>query len=85
MFYNFSILLSSYLDFCEKCLKKKKLKKNSKKIMKSAMGILYVDDDPLCGHSTSTPDKQLNRQVFFFMNFVMNDEVPRRWSCNLIV
>ena len=32
----------------------------------------------LCGHSTSTPDKQLNRQVFFFfMNFVMNDEVPR--------
>ena len=52
-----------------KSVLKKKLKKNSKKIMKSAMGILYVDDDPLCGHSTSTPDKQLNRQVFFFYEF----------------
>ena len=34
----FSILLSSYLDFCEK---------NSKKIMKSGMGILSGESGPL--------------------------------------
>ena len=41
----FSILLSSYLDFCENFLKK--IKKNSKKIMMSDMGILRAQSDPL--------------------------------------
>ena len=31
----------------------------------------------LCGPSTSTPDKQLNRQLFFFFVFLFEDEVPR--------
>ena len=46
----------------------KSFKKNSKKIMKSDMGILSVSQ-ALCGPSTSTPDKQLNRQVFYFILF----------------
>ena len=41
----FSILLSSYLDFCEKFLKNFFL--NSKKIMKSDMGILSGESGPL--------------------------------------
>ena len=28
-------------------------------------------------HSTSTPDKHLNRQVFLFYEFCNEDEVPR--------
>ena len=40
-----SILLSSYLDFCEKFLKNFFL--NSKKIMKSDMGILSGESGPL--------------------------------------
>ena len=32
----------------------------------------------LCGPSTSTPDKQLNRQVFDFLIFLLFEyEVPR--------
>ena len=41
----FPILLSSYLDICEKCLKI--IFFNSKKIMKSDMGILSVCLGPL--------------------------------------
>ena len=44
-FFIFPILLSSYLDFCEKFLKK--FLKNSKKIMKSDMGILGGESGPL--------------------------------------
>ena len=58
----------SYLDFCEKCLKKNK--KNSKKIMKSAMGILSIDNDPLW---------PLNNYFFLMMRCL------GWWSCNLIV
>ena len=42
LFFLFPILLSSYLDFCEKFLKK-----ILKKKMKSDMGILSVQSDPL--------------------------------------
>ena len=45
IFFLFPILLSSYLDFCEKCLKNFFL--NSKKIMKSDMGIVIVRLGPL--------------------------------------
>ena len=38
--------------------------------MKSDMGIPWVHIPELCGHSTSTPDKQLNRQVFYFIFFL---------------
>ena len=31
----------------------------------------------LCGPSTSTPDKQLNRQVFDFFFLLFEYEVPR--------
>ena len=31
----------------------------------------------LCSPSTSTPDKQLNRQVFDFFVFLFEYEVPR--------
>ena len=44
----FSILLSSYLDFCEKVLKIFFL--NSKKIMMSDMGILPAQSGPLWPH-----------------------------------
>ena len=44
LFFLFPILLSSYLDFCEKFLKNNL--KNSKKIMKSDMGILSVRSGP---------------------------------------
>ena len=60
----FSFLLPSYLFF-EKCLKK-----NSKKIMKSDMGIPCGYSRALWPH-TSTPDKQLNRQVFDILNFIV--------------
>ena len=51
--------------------------KKIKKILKNNE-VSYGDLSlTLCGHSISTPDKQLNRQVFFFMNFFLNDEVPR--------
>ena len=45
--------------------------------MKSDMGKVIVRLGPLWSlyNSTSTPDKQLNRQVFFFLS--KNDEVPR--------
>ena len=45
LFFIFPILLSSYLDFCEKCLKIFFF--NSKKIMKSDMGIVIVRLVPL--------------------------------------
>ena len=54
----FSILLSSYLDFCEKFLKK------FEKIMKSDMGIPPSESGPLWP-LYSTPDQQLNRRVFY--------------------
>ena len=48
----------------------KNKKKIKKKIMKSAMGNLGIFFTT-CSHSTSTPDKQLNRQVFYFIFFFL--------------
>ena len=46
--------------------KKKKLKRFKKKYEVNYGNSLQCTP-VLCGHSTSTPDKQLNRQLFFFL------------------
>ena len=56
----FHFIVEFFVFFVEK-------KKKTKKIFEVNYGNSLQCTPMLCGHSTSTPDKQLNRQLFFFL------------------
>ena len=65
MVFLFSILLFIFLFFF--IFYKKKQLKRFKKKYEVNYGNSLQRTLVLCGHSTSTPDKQMNRQLFFFL------------------